>query len=409
MRLNDYLAGALEDIAAAKLRSFLTALGIIIGVGSVVLMLSIGAGVERTVTGAFADLGSTRVTIAPSRPGAGPGGGPGGGGPGGGVASTLTVADAEAIAEVSGVAAAAPVIQVPARAEGPAGAVDLTITGTTPAYGEATGQELTTGRLFDLDADEVVLNQAAADQLVSDRDAAGQTITIRERQYTVVGVFANQQSPFAQVRSGGRDDEATARPIVFLPIERALDIAETRHVSQIVLIAASPEQVNNVVAEVESTMLDLHDGVDDFSVTSFQQLMESFTQIFDVLTAFLAAIAGISLLVGGIGIMNIMLASVTERTREIGIAKAIGATRRNIVLQFLTESMLLSVRGGLLGLGVAWIGTLLLQRALDLPAIVTPGAIMLAVGVSAAIGIFFGVFPAWRAARLDPIVALRHE
>ena len=409
MRPADYLVLALEDIRAAKLRSFLTSLGIIIGVGSVVLMMSIGAGVNATVTGAFSELGSTRITVSPSAPraeGARPGGGFGGGG---GVASTLTVEDAAALAGVDGVAAVAPVLQVPARVDGPARTLNLAVTATAPAYREATGQRLATGRLFAADAAEVVLNEAAAGQLFGGAGAVGATLRINGGDFTVVGLFADQSSPFAQGGPGGDAGEGRANPAVYIPIERGLELAGTRHVAQIVLTASSPERVEATTEGVRAALLARHNGVADFAASSFQQLLASFTQIFDVFTLFLAAIAGISLVVGGIGIMNIMLVTVTERTREIGIAKAIGATSANVVLQFLVEAVLLSLLGGLLGLAVAWLGTVLLGQLLDLPALVTPAAIALALGVSAAIGVFFGVVPAWRAARLDPIVALRHE
>jgi putative ABC transport system permease protein len=422
MRLFDYIKTALEDIGSAKLRSLLTSLGIIIGVGSVVLIMSIGEGVSSTVTGAFSELGSTRMTISSSAPrtgglgqrgGPGAGGGPGGNGGfgGGNVASTLTVEDAAVLMDVDGVAAAAPVIQVSAKVSGPAKTFDLAVTGTTPPYQEATGQKLLEGRIFNQDAAEVVLNEAAAKQLFGEAATAsasvGKPVQINSQNYTVAGVFANEQSPFAGGGPGGGDSQAA--PVVYMPVGLALAIADTQRVSQIVLTAQSPEVVDSAMEGIRTTLLARHNGVQDFSISSFQQLMSSFTQIFSIITVFLAAIASISLVVGGIGIMNIMLVTVTERTREIGIAKAIGATRMNIVLQFLVEAVTLSLIGGLLGLLVAWLGTVLLGQLFDLPSLVSLQAIALAVGVSAAIGIFFGVVPAWRAARLDPIVALRHE
>jgi putative ABC transport system permease protein len=198
-------------------------------------------------------------------------------------------------------------------------------------------------------------------------------------------------------------------PAVYMPVDSALDLAGTQRVSQIMLTAENPEVVNSAMEGIKATLLSRHGGVQDFTISSFQQLLSSFNQVFSIITVFLSAIASISLVVGGIGIMNIMLVTVTERTREIGIAKAIGATRMNIVLQFLVEAITLSLIGGLLGLAVAWLGTWLLGQFLGLPSVFSLQAIALTVGISAAIGIFFGVVPAWRAARLDPIVALRHE
>jgi putative ABC transport system permease protein len=409
MRYADYVTGALSAIWAAKLRTFLTALGMIIGVGSVVLLLGLGAGVEATITGSFADLGSTRITVQTSAPGATVDDGPGGGGGdefgGAMVASTLTVADAAALSAADGVAAVAPVIQVPVLVSGPTTQQQLAVTGTTPDYAAVTNQELVAGRMFAADAPEAVLNEAAATALVGSGEAVGSTLTIAEQIYTVVGVVRNETPP----SFGPVQDAASVPAALFMPVDRALTMAGTEYVAQIILTAESPEQVDAALASVQRTLAAQHGGVEDFALTSAQELQASFTQIFDVITLFLAAIAGISLVVGGIGIMNIMLASVTERTREIGIAKAIGATRGNVVVQFLAEAVVLSVLGGVLGLLLAWVGTLLVSQFLGLAAVVTLPTVALAVGVSVAIGIFFGVVPAWRAARLDPIIALRHE
>jgi putative ABC transport system permease protein len=412
MRPFDYIKTALEGIGAAKLRSLLTSLGIIIGVGSVVLITSTGEGVSSTVAGAFSDLGSTRLTIRPSAPVVeGSGGNSNPGFSGGAIASTLTVEDAEALMDIDGVAAAAPVLRVAGKVSGPEKTLDLGVTGTTQLYGEATRQVLLQGRMFDNDAAEAVLNEAALKQLFGEAatpaTAVGQPIQINGKGYTVVGVFANEESPFSQMAPGG--SAALAVPGVYMPIGVVLDIAGTQRVSQIVLTAENPEVVSSTMEQIKAILLSRHGGVQDFTISSFQQLLSSFTQVFSIITVFLAAIASISLVVGGIGIMNIMLVTVTERTREIGIAKAIGATRANIVLQFLVEAVTLSMIGGLLGLALAWLGTALLWEFLRLPSVFSLQAIALTVGVSAGIGIFFGVVPAWRAARLDPIVALRHE
>ncbi|CAN5799066.1 hypothetical protein BH24CHL6_BH24CHL6_10570 [soil metagenome] len=187
-----------------------------------------------------------------------------------------------------------------------------------------------------------------------------------------------------------------------------MTIADTERVSQVLVAASDPATVDATVEAIDALLLERH-GIDDFRVDSLADLLGSFEQIFGVLTGFLAALAGISLLVGGIGIMNIMLVVVAERTREIGIAKAIGATRRDVVLQFLTEAVLISLVGGLVGLALAWLGVLGIGEALGIEASVSGWIVALALFVSVGIGVFFGVAPAWRAARMDPITALRHE
>jgi putative ABC transport system permease protein len=414
MRPDDYLLGALEQIGLAKLRSFLTSLGIIIGVAAVVLILAISNGLSASVTNAFSELGSTRLTVSPSAPrpeGAGSGRGFGGGPPAvvGNVASTLTLDDAAALRRVDGVAAVAPVLQVAVRVGGATTGLNLAATGTAPAYAEITGQKLTFGRVFADGAGEVVLNEAAARRLFPSGPAVGQPLLVNGQGFIVVGVFADQASPFAPPAPGGAAAASESSPALFLPVERALALAGTENVGQILLTVRTPEQVDSTVARVRAALRERHQGVEDFALTSAQDLLASFNQIFGILTVGLAAIAAISLVVGGIGIMNIMLVSVTERTREIGIAKAIGATRRDIVVQFLVEAVVLSMLGGFLGLVIAWLGAALLGRLTAVPATVTPAAVALAAGVSALIGVFFGVTPAWRAARLDPIVALRHQ
>ncbi len=412
MRPIDYVTEAAADLRSSKLRSLLTSLGIIIGVGSVVLMLSLGEGVKQTVTGAFAELGSTRITVSPSAPGDGFGGGGFRGGGFGGVASTLTVADADAVEDLPDVAAVAPSLQLAARLEAGSRSLDVAVTGTAPTYFEVIGQELEAGRTFASGSREAVVNRAAGEALFGSPAAIGATFRTAGSEFTVVGVVSDRDRLFGDgggpPGSGQSQDEGPGAE-VFLPVEAVLDMAGTEHISQILVAAADPTVVDAVVESVRATLSARHDGVDDFEVTSLRELLSSFTQVFDVLTAFLAAIAGISLLVGGIGIMNIMLVVVTERTREIGIARAIGATRRDVVLQFLIEAVLISVVGGVIGLGLAGLGAFVVGRALDVQAAITPGIIGLALGVSGAIGIFFGVVPAWRAARLDPIAALRHE
>jgi ABC-type antimicrobial peptide transport system permease subunit len=417
MRPLDYLREAGTDLRSSKLRSLLTSLGIIIGVGSVVMLLSLGEGVRETVTRNFAELGSTRITVSPSAPGRGMGGGafaP--------ITSTLTLDDVAAIRELPDVTGAEPLLQAVAAVETPRGPRPMAVTGTGPGYPGLTGQDLEEGSLAESDRDAVI-TRAAAGFLFPDADAVGSVLIVDGTEFRVVGVVENltlglggggggggQGGPPGQ--GDGSNDGRSERPgfqvAVYLPAQFVMDLAGTDNVSQVIAAASDPGTVEATVERIETLMLERH-GVEDFRVDSIAELLESFDQVFGVLTGFLAAIAGISLLVGGIGIMNIMLVVVTERTREIGIAKAIGATRRDIVFQFLAEAVLISLVGGMIGLLLAWAGVAVVGEALGIRASLAPWIVGLALGVSVAIGIFFGVAPAWRAARMDPITALRHE
>jgi len=411
MRPLDYLREAGTDLRSAKLRSLLTSLGIIIGVGSVVMLLSLGEGVRDTISRNFADLGSTRITVSPGAPGRGVGGGafaP--------ITSTLTLADVAAIRALDDVVDAEPVLQAVAPIVTSQGPRPAALTGTGPGYAALTGLELEAGRTFAAER-EAMLSRAAADRYFPDREAVGATLTVGGQDFEVVGVVENLTLGLGAGQAGGGgappggqndDDRPSFQVAIYLPAQFVMDLVGTDNVSQIIAAAADPATVEATVERVEALMLERH-GVEDFRVDSIAELLESFDQIFGVLTGFLAAIAGISLLVGGIGIMNIMLVVVTERTREIGIAKAIGATRRDIILQFLAEAVLISLLGGMLGLLLAWVGVALLGEALGIEAGLSAWIISLALGVSIVIGVFFGVAPAWRAARMDPITALRHE
>jgi putative ABC transport system permease protein len=412
MRPVDFLREAAADLRSSKLRSLLTSLGIIIGVASVVVLLSLGEGVRTTVSSAFADLGSTRITVTPSAPGRGMGGG--GLGP---IASTLTLADVDAIGDIADVSAVAPVLQAVARVDTGTVARDMAVTGTAPDYPLLAGQELEAGRTFDSGAREAVVTRSAVERLFGGRDPTGGPIQIAGEGYTVVGIAADLDLGFGggQASSSGEGTGGEAgqggggfRVAIYLPVEVVMALAATDRISQILVAATDPERVDAAVEAIDELLLRRH-GIDDFRVDSLADLLRSFEEIFGVLTGFLAALAGISLLVGGIGIMNIMLVVVAERTREIGIAKAIGATRRDIVLQFLTEAILISLVGGLVGLAVAWLGVLVIGDALGIEAGVSGWIVALALAVSIGIGVFFGVAPAWRAARMDPITALRHE
>jgi putative ABC transport system permease protein len=292
---------------------------------------------------------------------------------------------------------------------------DMAVTGTGPAYPELAGQALESGRAFDSGAAEAMVTRSAVDRLFGGNDPVGDVIVVNGSEYTVVGVVADLDLGFgggppgaADAGEGSGPGGGSFRVAIYLPAEDVLELAGASTVSQVLAAAADPVRVDETVEAIDALLLERH-GIDDFRVDSLADLLGSFEQIFGVLTGFLAALAGISLLVGGIGIMNIMLVVVAERTREIGIAKAIGATRRDIVIQFLTEAVLISLVGGLVGLGLAWLGVLAIGDFIGIEASVSAWIVVMALAVSVTIGVFFGVAPAWRAARMDPIAALRHE
>jgi macrolide transport system ATP-binding/permease protein len=402
--LKESLLVALFSIFSNKLRSFLTMLGIVVGVGAVITMIAIGQGASVQITQRISQMGANLLMVHPESGHRGPGRG------GGGDVTTLTVADATAISELSGYVAKVDA-SVSRNAQVVYGNKNTTtsINGVTPNFPEVNNFPLEKGS-FVTESDNhlmrrvAVLGQTVVENLFGEEDPIGQYIKIKRTSFQVVGVMKEKGG------TGWRDQD----DVIFVPLKTAQKrLFGMDYVSSVNIMAASQDVMDEASVKITSLLRERHrlrEGQeDDFHVNSQAEILSTVQETGKTFTMLLAGIAIVSLVVGGIGIMNIMLVSVTERTREIGIRKAIGAQQRDILGQFLVEAVIVSLSGGLIGVGLGLVAVRLASQLGGWPTAVTLPTVLLSFSFAFGVGLFFGFYPARKAALLNPIDALRYE
>lgn len=395
---------AIKAILVNKYRAFLTMLGVIIGVGSVVMLTAIGTGLQAYISDQFDELGANTVLVFPGDPF----------GENGGFSrenqlnalanSKIEMADVKEIEKIKEfVDIAVPFNTQTDNISYRDQDKSVTVIGSTEQYLIAQpSTKMAKGRFFDKNENDskkkvVTIGHSVAEELFGDIDPIGKKVKIGNQTFTVIGV---------QEEAGGSFGGPSLDTYIYIPLETMFKQYDTKKIVEIVVKTKSAENITESIAAIEKQLAKKYEE-DEFSVFDQSEILDTINQILGVLTIALGGISSISLLVGGIGIMNIMLVSVTERTREIGLRKALGATPNVILLQFLIEAAVLSVLGGLIGLLIAFLGTLAIQ--IYFPAKITLQAVILAFGVSTVVGLVFGAAPARRASKLSPIEALRYE
>ena len=397
------IGAALDSVRGNWFRSFLTILGVIIGVASVIILVAFGQGAQKEITSQIDTLGTNVAIVVPGKIS-----GQTNFNPMGGLGlSNLSMRDLEAVRSVPGVRRVAPITFLGGgvyRGDRPA-QICMPIA-TSSEFPHIRRLEVAAGRFFtgaELDLPVCVLGTGVRKDLFAAEDPLGKHIVVNDQSYRVIGVV--RERSIGSGIFGGEELDA----IIYLPIGIVHRLSETRVLNRLFVEIEPGRNPDTVTESVRQVLLKLHGNRDDFSLVRAKELLQMFYKIFVLLAALLLGITSISLIVGGIGIMNIMLVSVTERTREIGIRKTVGARRRDIFFQFLTEAVTLSALGGILGIGLAVAACRLIQIWTPLQPLITPGSVLLGFGVCVATGIISGVVPAVTASRKDPIAAIRYE
>ncbi len=403
-----HMKAGVNAMRNTKLRSFWTMLGVIIGVASVITVVAIGTGIKQQVSGQIHHFGKNLITVRPAQIHTNDGVGASGLGIISGLSTTgaLTDKDVKAVSHATGVAASAPLTALGGNIRGNNGAYDKAfVIGTTSDLPSLLNQSIAYGGFLagDDSGNVAVLGQRAAERMFDVDVPLGRTLTFRGQHFIVRGVF--NQFTAAPLSQGLDFNDA-----VFIPNDKAEELSKnTAPTYEILARPASGANTDTVAENVRRALAKEHAGDNGFAVLAGNQNLEASDSILSLLTKLIAGVAAISLLVSGIGIMNVMLVSVSERKHEIGIRKAVGATNRQILSQFMIESTVLSLWGGIIGIGLAFLIELMLRLFTDLKPSISWEVVVLATGVSFLVGIVFGTVPAVKAARKDPIEALRSE
>ena len=405
MKTANLVKVALESIQKNKMRTLLTMLGVVIGVGAVIMMVAVGEGAQSQIRAQIDNLGTNMIVVTPGSSSQG------GVSQGAGSFNRLTTDDAETLQRESFMlSAVSPVIVAPTQVVGGQGNWRAAVFGVATDYQTIRDWPVSSGRFFD-ESDlrsmrkVAVIGTTVADALFPDLDPVGQQIRLRNVPFEVIGVLSEK----GQTAEGSDQDDVLLAP--YTTVKNRL--SGRSFIAQILASAPTPDDIAAAQEEISLILRDAHGLADweddDFTVRNQTDLATTAEQTTEVMTLLLAAIASISLLVGGIGIMNIMLVSVSERTREIGLRLALGARGSDVLRQFLVESTVMSVLGGLIGVALGYAGAQILARFTGWATLVSPQTVLIALGFATAIGVFFGWWPSRKAAALDPIEALRYE